>query len=355
MADNNTSYSKAKRMQLIEEGIIASQFTQKGWFVKIKPVFSLKNDDSFESRKPSILFSFVEKGKSGSGFDIYCDIDVFDNWADDVLDVAKTFKKTLEAEKSAGEKYPKTYKYITGSNGEKSVGFCPSTLNGAFATVNGVTVKNGAKVFANVPVDYDWLKTTMKWYKRISSAWYRAMAEQTYQNAMKYHQRPQEEDAEYDSMNSVPENKNAGVNETPAPPVKENQQAEVKTQSQEQPKPEDKTQKTAEEPVNEPYIPSVGADEVFESVEPEPQRQFINACIITKGDLKIIDKGSIKAAVMAENKDTKEICTLYFAQDGVTKIGEKNWEALKQKSRYGISLKIKAEKKDKNLLFVEQA
>lgn len=188
--------SKGKRISCAESGLIAEQYTQSGWFVKIKPIFSLDKKNEFAYNRPSILFSFVEKGKKGAGFDIYMDMDVFDLWADDVLDITRTFVKTIEAESNSGEKYPKAYKYVTGTNGEKSVGFCKSTVNGAFATINGCTVKDGKKVFANVPVDYNWLRICMKWYRRVTAPYFNMMAYVTRQHMVTEWYKPQEDETE---------------------------------------------------------------------------------------------------------------------------------------------------------------
>lgn len=193
MEKNN---SKGKRVSCAENGLIAEQYTQNGWFVKIKPIFSLDKKNEFAYNRPTILFSFVEKGKKGSGFDIYMDIDEFDLWADDVLDINRTFKRTIEAEAQAGQKYPETYKYVTGSNGEKSVGFCKSTVKGAFATINGCTVKDGKKVFANVPVGYNWLRICMKWYRRVTAPYFNMMAEVTRKNMVSEWYKPQDSDTE---------------------------------------------------------------------------------------------------------------------------------------------------------------
>lgn len=194
----------AKCVQYAEEGILGAQYTLNGWFVKIKPLFSMDGKNKFAKNKPSVIFSFVQKGTQGSGFDIYMDIDIFDNWADDVLDVTKTFKKVIEAEKAAGEKYPKAYLYKTGDNGQKSVGFCPSTVTGAFCTVNGSTVSdNGKKVYANIPVDYDWMRTVCKKFKRITKPYFEMMAKVTYENSLVNYKREEQEAAPVPASNQT--------------------------------------------------------------------------------------------------------------------------------------------------------
>lgn len=228
--------SKGKRVNCAENGLIAEQYTQNGWFVKIKPIFSLDKKNEFAYNRPTVLFSFVEKGKKGSGFDVYVDMDVFDLWADDVLDIGRTFKKTLEAESEAGEKYPVTYKYITGSNGEKSVGFCKSTARGAFATVNGSTVKDGKKVFANVPVDYNWLRICMKWYRRVTAPYFAMMADVTRKNLVSEWYKPQKEDTEEYTSATVQESTPATI-ESPQTATKEQHPENV---SNDDPKAENK-------------------------------------------------------------------------------------------------------------------
>lgn len=171
---NDQNTKQCKRVSASLNGVIAEQYTLDGWFVKVKPIFSLDSKNAFAYNWPSIEFSFVKKGSNGEGFDIYMDMDIFDLWADDVLD--KTFMRNIESERAAGKQYPETYKYITGSNGEKSVGFCPSR-NGSFIVINGCTVKDGKKVFGNVPVSYDWIRTLMKWYRRVTKPYYSMMTD----------------------------------------------------------------------------------------------------------------------------------------------------------------------------------
>lgn len=227
--------NKAKCMQYVEEGIIGAQYTQNGWFVKLKPILSTNKKNTFAYNKPSILFSFVEKGKKGAGFDIYVDIDVFDNWSDDVLGIPEKFRKTIEAERAAGSTYPKAYKYVTGNNGEKSVGFAPASKG--FAVINGVTVKDGAKQYANIPVDYDWIRTVCKRYRRIVRVWQAEMAKLTLQNALSYSSnlKNKASDSECnDPVSDDREYKSESITSGKPEPVTENKEVS---------KPEDKPQK----------------------------------------------------------------------------------------------------------------
>lgn len=179
MSNNSKEPRKLSRRQdLANEGTINAQYTQNAWFVKVKPAFSIHK----------ILIDFVEKGKNGSGFGIYVDLDLFDNWMDDVL--SRTFARMLRAEAESGEKYPKYYKYVTGENGEKSVGFANSTGKSGGYVINGSTVVNGSRVFANVPVDYNWLATTAKYYKACvkEAQVFEALARTIVEASQKYHQ-----------------------------------------------------------------------------------------------------------------------------------------------------------------------
>lgn len=155
---------KSKKRKEAEDGILAAQYTLNGWFVKIYPAYEID----------LVKFAFVKKNTKGEGFDVYMTMDKMDIWADDILSFR--LKKVIEAEKAEGSQYPKAYKYITGENGAKSIGICPSTTDGAFATINGCSLVNGKKVYANVPVDYDWLRITAKWFKRTSAKAFDEMA-----------------------------------------------------------------------------------------------------------------------------------------------------------------------------------
>lgn len=223
MGNNSEQSSKqSKRITASANGVIAEQYTLDGWFVKVKPIFSLDPKNAFAYNWPSIEFSFVKKGSKGEGFDIYVDMDVFDLWADDVLDVSKTFLKTIERERSSGNSLPDTYKYITGSNGEKSVGFCPAR-KGNGIVVNGCTVKDGKKIFGNVPVSYDWIRTMMKWYRRVTKPYYAMMTDRIIQGMTSnwnYNNHNMDDVGEYDE-NCRPDNADA-PKIAPKPPQTEN-------------------------------------------------------------------------------------------------------------------------------------
>ena len=163
MSNNNTG-KESKRLKMANEGVLNEQYTLNKWFVKVKPAYQIDR----------VCFSFVEKGKKGSGFDVYIDMDTFANWMEDV----KSFSmhQIIENEKSQGKKYPDYYKFTTGTNACKTVGIGVSTANNAFATINGSFVSNGTTIYANVPVDYNWLRTLARWFLLTSEEWFRKTA-----------------------------------------------------------------------------------------------------------------------------------------------------------------------------------
>ena len=119
----------------------------KTWGLHIYPWYSADK----------LKFSFVEVGKNGKGFDIYMDTikfgaPCFYKWAKDILNPNRKFESILNNEKQAGEKYPKAYKFITGNNGNKSIGICNSQ-NGKYCINGTVKDENGQK-YANIPIEF---------------------------------------------------------------------------------------------------------------------------------------------------------------------------------------------------------
>lgn len=237
------------RMEMAQEGILNSQFTKDGWFVKVKPAYGIEK----------VAFCFVKKGTKGSGFNVYIDIDTFDNWCDDFL--SGRFAHVLAAEKQAGEKYPKFYKFVTGESGSKSVGFANSTTDANMYVVNGQCTIDGKNTYANVPVDCGWLKTTAKYFRRTSAKTFERIVEATVKASQSYRHNLTEDDETYDV--GAAENKQAATTEvttttpnvttsqpattaqhTSAPQAQPIAQPSTATQSEQSPKtPEPKTPK----------------------------------------------------------------------------------------------------------------
>lgn len=81
---------KSKRRICAEDGCLNSAFTLKKWFVKIRPCYQIDK----------VRFSFVlktekpdERGKIS--FDVYMEMDTFDNWCDDILNHTLEKESTL--------------------------------------------------------------------------------------------------------------------------------------------------------------------------------------------------------------------------------------------------------------------
>ena len=131
----------------MEQNCIFESWTQT-WGLKVYPAYGIDK----------LKFSFVEKGAKGEGksFDIYMDClrdgaACFDNWAYDILH--GRIERILSAEKQAGEKYPKFYKFLTGETAEKSMGIMNSQ-NGGYCMNASVPGDDDKKIYANVPVSF---------------------------------------------------------------------------------------------------------------------------------------------------------------------------------------------------------
>ncbi len=138
--------SKSLIQERCEEGSLFKTWTQH-WGVSIKPVYDMDK----------LRFEIIDRNKTGKGFnvDVPCRKDNvldFINFCDEVLwskPYKKSFHNVLEAEKQAGEKYPKRYKWVTGWDGEKSVGFTNSSKEGYYV----LNANNTAtKVYVNIPL-----------------------------------------------------------------------------------------------------------------------------------------------------------------------------------------------------------
>lgn len=131
----------------MEQNAIYDSWTQN-WGIRVYPAYGIDK----------LKFSFIEKGAQGKGksFDIYVEClrdgaQCFDNWAYDILH--GRLERALAAEKQAGEKYPKRYKYTTGESAEKSIGIMNST-NGGYCINASVPGADNKKVFCNIPISF---------------------------------------------------------------------------------------------------------------------------------------------------------------------------------------------------------
>lgn len=149
-------------------GCLNSAFTLNKWFVKVRPCYGIGK----------VCFSFVlktqkaeEKGKIS--FDVYMDMDEFDNWCDDILDRTMAKQIALERKNSADKPF---YTFTTGENGSYKMSFGFSTVSDVNICGKGKHKESGKPVgnylTANVPVNYSWLRTLAKYYRRTSAAWF---------------------------------------------------------------------------------------------------------------------------------------------------------------------------------------
>lgn len=135
------------------EGALFSGWTTS-WGLKIYAWYDMDN----------ITFSFIEKGKKGKGesFDVsipakknhYFD---FLDFSHEILQDIRTpydFIKVMEKEKTAGEKYPKRYRFTVGLNGEKMVGICNSSMEGKEYCINATIERDKKKTTVNIPISY---------------------------------------------------------------------------------------------------------------------------------------------------------------------------------------------------------
>lgn len=140
----------SKREEMARRGELQEAYTQTN-FVKFKPAYDIDK----------VKVAFVEIGKNGKGFDIYIDLDRFDILCDDILD--KSLQKSLLAEKPTEKnRYPHSFQYITGDNGEKEI----KISQGKVAECN--IYGRCEKKYMNVPMSYADLRIMAKWFKRTS-------------------------------------------------------------------------------------------------------------------------------------------------------------------------------------------
>jgi len=260
----------SKRREMANEGVLHSQFTQNGWFVKIKPAFSIER----------VVFSFVQKGTNGSGFDIYMDMDVFRIWMEDVRSGA--FARTIAAEKAAGEKYPKAYKYTTGESAEKSVGFGVTT-GSSFCVINGKTFKDGKNVYANIPVDLTWMRVLAMYFFGVAEEKYKELFAATLNGSNAYRANIAE------------------VTESDAAPSGQNPQAEAPVMA-EQPV------KTDDEPIAVGFMPSYSAEATASPVKKSVEEKVYSVKAV--GDVITSPKGSYSVPVVTADNINLELVIL---------------------------------------------
>lgn len=142
MTEDTKNTRLSRREELASDGVLMDVYG-KDWFLKVREALAIG----------LIQFSFVKKGDAKANhFDIYMDYDRFRAWVNDFTRDSRRGQQILAAEKADGEKYPKYYKYVTGTNGSKSVGFANSSTEGAIVINGRVAPEGGKAVYANIPV-----------------------------------------------------------------------------------------------------------------------------------------------------------------------------------------------------------
>lgn len=154
------SRTKSLIEEQMEDNSLLTIWTPK-WGLIIRPWYSADK----------LVFSFVEKGQKGAGFDVFMDCQkdgttCFDDWAYDILHDRRA-ESILYQEQKNGQQYPLHYKYVTGEKGDKSVGICNSR-NGSGYVINAAVPDPddaGKKLFANVPVTFHDLRKLAERYQ----------------------------------------------------------------------------------------------------------------------------------------------------------------------------------------------
>lgn len=151
------------REEMARNGELNAQYTQTN-FLKFKPAYNID----------AVIFSFVEIGQHGKGFDIFVKLDIFDILCDDILD--RTLYKKLQAEQpSAQNPYPCSFQYITGDKGDKEIKI--SRGKKSDCNIYGRCGNN----YMNIPFSYNELRITAKWFKRTSAQRFKELTGMTLQ------------------------------------------------------------------------------------------------------------------------------------------------------------------------------
>ena len=139
----------SKLRKMLSEGCISENYTLNGYFFKVYPYFNIDK----------VKFSFVEKGKSGTGFDIYVDTDEFALLCIDIDE--RKFEARLAADNGP---YPGAWKYITGENAARELAIGKSQKGGV--VVQGRNKDEKKQAF--VPIQYKELRKMALLYLVVS-------------------------------------------------------------------------------------------------------------------------------------------------------------------------------------------
>lgn len=291
MATEKENKRPNSRSSLLKSGCYTAFYTLNGYFVKVKPALAIDK----------VVFSFVKKGTSGTGFDIYVDVDKFDLLCDFILN-----KELLSELKDSSLNKP-AWDYTTGEKGNKSLKI--------FQGSNGIVINGYVKdknQSGNVPVKYDELRTMAKWHRRISNIYFEQMAQECIK-AMKSNERffEQNADTEPDDIPEIPE-MNASTKTTTQKP-QERQSAQPQ-QSQDNPNAKDNS-------------PATDAGEPKNPRNPNELFVLIRTSTVVQ---KFGSHGNF--CFKGYTKNSKE-WTFIVVPDNIPTIGEKHWNAFYECAR----------------------
>lgn len=172
------------------------------WFVKVKPAFGIEK----------ILFSFVRTNTKGEGFDIYMSMRTFRGWA--IRIQRGDFFADLEKEKAAGQKYPSCYKYETGKNGSKKLGFMLSDTPGKVV----INARAEGTPYVNIAVEYAFLENLAYDFLEASKEAFRMLLADALSVSRSYEElRLSNDDAECGEHQLCGQMSGAGAEQPPVP------------------------------------------------------------------------------------------------------------------------------------------
>ena len=219
------SRKESHAQETASKGAFCTLWGQK-WGLSIYPAYGIDK----------VKFSFIEIGSAGKGksFDVYIDTirdgaACFDNWAEDIE--LGVMWRVLKAEKDAGEKYPKEYKFQTGENAEKSLGIT-NAQNGGYLFNASTLGEDGKKVFANIQCNRGDLIRLAKRFKQTYEARLTELNQIMLKAASDYKKqdaRAMETESNAPTPAPVPE---TTASETPAPEPKAEAKQETKKAEQ---------------------------------------------------------------------------------------------------------------------------
>lgn len=275
----------SKREELCRQGILEEAYGADSFF-RVYPCYGID----------CVKFSFVKIGSNGEGFDLYINMDIFDNLCDEILN--GELKKKVLAEKSTAEnRYPHSFKWTGGEKGQKELKISAARSANSEVNIYG----KSDKAFMNVPVTWNKLLSMAKYFKRTSRARFeelsRLIINAAKEQEEKYHSnKNRQEDKEYVGNTEKPMNE----------PVETEPKNEAPTQN---------TTQTAEQ---------------TGSQQPVNDKPEVTVTLSLRSSIeKIEGKNLYVATVQDENKKETQ---LYFNKESLLNLGKNSFDELVRKS-----------------------